>query len=121
MPDDPNNDPLKSLVMTAMMQALDQKARDELIAKALAALITPRESHGYSSRKMPTPLEEAFDYAVTNVARQIVTEMMHGEEAQAKLRAVIAAGFERFIAINPDTLGQAMADALTNKLAEGNR
>lgn len=109
-------DATKALVVAAMMQALDQKKRDELIAKALEALVAPGESYGYASRKQPSTLERAFEGAVAQMARQIVEEMVNTDDIRTRIRALIASAFEKMLSDN-DNLSTKMADAIVSAMS----
>lgn len=107
-----SNDPLNALVLTAMMQALDQNKRDELIRKALSALITPAGAAGYGQPRPTSPLEDAFNMAVRDVARGIVTEMVNTEEIRVQIRTLCTKAVEKAMA-EPDAIVDKMVSALT--------
>lgn len=108
-------DATEALVVAAMMQALDQKKRDELIAKALEALVaTPMNS--YTRRQDPSPLDEAFQSAVRSVANQIVKEMVDTDDIRTRIRALIASAFEKMLSDN-DNLSTKMAEAIVSAMS----
>lgn len=111
------NDPLNALVVTALFQALDQQKRDELIKKALAALVEPNfDSRGYRSSGKSV-LETAFITAVEQVANKIVIEMVsNSEEIRSRIRALCANAVERTFANSEDVASQ-MSKAFSSWLS----
>jgi hypothetical protein len=110
-------DATRALVVAAMMQALDQKKRDELIGKALEALVAPSSTnYGYgSNRPGPSELENAFRDAMRNLAQKIVAEMVNTDDVRAKIRDVAAAAFEKMVS-NKDALAEKMAAAIVEAM-----
>lgn len=109
------NDALNALVLTAMMQALSQQSRDELIRKALETLIKPKGEPQYGRPPPTSPLQDAFDYAVYQVAREIVGEMVQGEEIRTKIRELCSKAVEKAMA-NSEDITNRMANALAGAL-----
>lgn len=109
------NDALNALVLTAMMQALTQQSRDELIRKALEALIKPKGEQQYGRPAPTSPLEDAFNHAVWEVARKIVGEMVQGEEIRTKIRDLVTKAVEKAMATE-DEITSRMANALAGAL-----
>lgn len=108
-------DATKALVVTAMMQALDQNKRDELIMKALEALVAPQRN-SYMHRDDPSPLEEAFKSAVRDLAHSIVKEMVNTDEIRTKIRALISSAVEKMTA-DSDRLSGKMAEAIVSAMS----
>lgn len=116
-PGTPQNEALNALVLTAMMQALDQQKRDELIKSALATLIAPRKADsGYHSKVLPSVLEEAFGNAVEMLARQLVNEMVRNDAAiRTHVQALCTQAVEKAFA-DSDDISTKMASAFTAAL-----
>ncbi len=108
------NDALHALVATAMMQALDQAKRDELIRTALEHLITPLRSNAYQTAT--SPLQDAFNSAVRETARAIIEEMLTTEKVRVQIRTLAARAFEKMATDNGDLAGR-MAEALAGALS----
>lgn len=72
-------------------------ARDKIITDAIVALNTP--SSLYGGRKGPSPLQEAFNNAVTIAVNGLVRDLV--EQSPVRDRIVEAAN--AFIAVFPDT------------------
>ena len=108
------NEPLNALVLEAMLSALDRDKRDELIRKALEALITPPDSRGYGI-KAKSPLQEAFDQAVYDTARVIVKDMLATDEIRGQVRTLVAAAVGR-MTLDTDLLSERLANAITEAI-----
>jgi hypothetical protein len=98
---------LNALVTEAMFRALDEKKREELIKAALEALIKPVQQGGCGSR-MTTPIQDAFERAIREVAHNIVCEMCKTDEAQDAIREVV---FEKMLT-DKDRLASEMTSAM---------
>lgn len=80
---------LKQLVGENILKALDEQKREALIKSALDYLLTPPSPSGYST-KQPSPLQSAFNDAVTFSCRTIAKEIIEKDvETQAKIRDLI--------------------------------
>lgn len=103
---------LNALVTEAMFRALDEKKREELIKGALATLITPKQGP-YGSRVSSTPIQDAFDYAIHSMAREMVITMIKTPEAQEAISKVVTAAFHKMVE-DTDRLAAAMATAMVD-------
>jgi len=101
---------LNALVTEAMFRALDEKKREELIKAALEALVKPVKQGGYGSR-MTTPIQDAFESAIREVAHNIVCAMCKTDEAQDAIRGVVGAAFEKMLT-DKDRLASEMTSAM---------
>lgn len=114
MANEAKNEVLNALVLTAMMQALDQEKRDELFKKALATLIAPQASSGrYGETPKPSHLEEAFNSAVQTMATKIIKEMIESNDAIRKQVQSLCSEAVRKAFANSDELSTRMANAFT--------
>lgn len=107
-----SDDATKALVLDAMMKSLDQAKRDELIRRALEALVTPQHVHG--SRRN-SALEDAFQYAINGMAREIVREMLEQDDVKQRVREIVAKAFEKFTT-DGDRIATAMANAFVTAM-----
>ncbi len=117
----PTDNPLNALVITAMMQALDEQKRDQLIRKALEALIAPSAPSYGSSRPDPSELETAFNLAVFNTAREVVKEMLDTDEIRAKVRDLAARAFDKMIGADTEALAESMANTFVYAMTKRER
>jgi len=101
---------MKALVIEAMYKALDDKKREELIKAALESLVRPKDLGGYGQRGK-SDLELAFEIAVSDLAREIVREMIATDAIRQRVRELATAAFEKMLT-NRDALANEMASAL---------
>lgn len=109
-----DSDMLKALVLEAMMKSLDEKKREELLRGALETLITPVGRNVYGARAT-SPLEDAFDHAISGLARTIVREMLDTDEVKDRVRAIAQTAFQK-MASDQERIATAMADALVTAM-----
>ena len=110
-------DATKALILSAMMSAIDQKTRDNLIAKALETLIAPSSEGAYGRKAGPSRLEQAFAYAVEEMARKIVDEMIDTEEVRQRIRDIATVAFEK-MATDKDQIATRMAEAMIQAMTK---
>jgi len=85
---------LKKLVSEAILMAITQEQRGELMVKALASLIEPQE--GQYGRKHPSRIEEAFTNAASRIAEGQARELLEKDPAfQEKLKGLMMETMER--------------------------
>lgn len=106
---------LNALVTEAMFRALDEKKREELIKSALAALVKP-STGGYGHRST-TPIEDAFERAIREVAYDVVRELCKTKEALRAIEAVATEAFKKMLT-DKDRLATSMADAIVVALGK---
>jgi hypothetical protein len=112
-----DNDLLKSVVSEAIVKSLDEEKRNALIQGAIQALLTPQQTSGYYGRK-ETPVEQAFNEAVRNVAHKVAEEMLAGDErVRARLKELMNAALVKVMDDNREATVTKIADALAAGMA----
>lgn len=83
-----NEEHMKQMVSEAMLRSLDDKAREALIAKAMAYLMTPQEdTYG---RKKNSILQDAFQNAMYTAAQVVARELLTNDAGvQQKIRDLL--------------------------------
>lgn len=79
-----DSDKLQELMGTAILQSLDQIQRLTLIQGAITYLIAPQRSvgGGYGSDR-PSPIQEAFQSALRDLARKMATDLLTEDSSVA--------------------------------------
>jgi len=108
---------MKALVIEAMYKALDDKKREELIKIALESLVAPKQSGGYGYSQGKTEIQLAFELAVSDLAREIVREMIATDAIRQRVRELATAAFEKMLT-NRDALANEMASALVSAITK---
>jgi hypothetical protein len=86
---------LQTLVEKWVLDQITPEQRNEIVSKAVAGLLGPRKDN--YGRVTVSPLEEAFNQAVTTVMHKIVREMVeNNEEAKAKIAAMVGEALHSF-------------------------
>lgn len=107
---------MKEFVSEAILRTIDDKTRDTLIAEAMRYLLTKESNRGYGTGR--SPLQEAFDYALINVARELVRDMLTADEkVMGALRAVIVTATEKALVVKRDET----IDNITNAIVKSFR
>jgi len=102
------------IMVTAMMQALDQGKRDELIKEAIKHIIEkPKDNYG---TPRSSPLELAFHYAVDQAAKEIVSEEIKRPEVRDRIQEAVRVALTKFL--DTEKLGEAMANNLWSMFDE---
>src|SRR6266446_10736215 len=70
---------MREIISEALLRAIDEKKRDELILAALRYLTTPQKPYGNGPMR-EAPLAEVFQYAVRNLAQECATKMLSDNE-----------------------------------------
>lgn len=114
---DVSDDQLAGFVSAAILGAVSEAQRDELIKDAIRFLLTPSDKsrgYGYTRR---TPLQDAFDIAVEGVCREMVKEMFQKDEAvRREIKKVITEGYQRALADH-----EPLISAIAASIAKGFR
>lgn len=100
---------VRVIVAEGMMKAIDQEARDKLVADAIKHLLA--EPSGQYGSRLPSPLATAFHEAVTFVAREMVMESVRGDEiVRARVAEVVRKSLEKLF--DSDRMAQLICDKL---------
>lgn len=79
-----------SLASKAIFDSLDQATRDDVVKQALQYLMTPKKSDTWSSTPGKTPLQEAFDQAIWQVATKVVRDRVENDpEVTARVNELL--------------------------------
>lgn len=110
---------MKALVIEAMYKSLDDAKREELIKGAIATLLTPTTSgHGVYGR-ITSPLKDAFDMAIQQVARDLVFETVRAEgPIRERIKALCGDALGRLVLADDNLLATELATAFVRALRE---
>jgi len=108
---------LEALVQQWVLQQLDDGKREEIITQAIAHLMAPQKDR-YGSARNITPLQEAFNLAISQAVHRIAREMIdNNEEVQNKMRLEMGKAIETFFTTSYDApgslFGQKLAEAFS--------
>ena len=104
---------MKAIVVEALYKGLDEKKREELIKGALAHLIQPQGSGSgsYGTYGRTSPLQDAWNMAASQVARDVVRdEVNNNPEVRGKIAEIFTKAWTKALANE---------DAVVDKVAEG--
>jgi hypothetical protein len=102
---------IKDFVAEAILQQLDDATKNEMIAGALKHLVTKGKSRGYPHTEYPSPLEEAYNRAVSETARGIVGELVK-DEFKDRIESVCRDALEKIFAENREKLVDGIAQSM---------
>ena len=106
------DDQMREIVSAAILQTVTTENRDALIAQAIANLLAPNSS-GYGRKE--SPLQEAFNSAVFNKAKQIVVEALDLDETlNTKIKAIVIEAAEK--ALSEEKRGE-MINSMASAIA----
>lgn len=110
---------MRELVGEALLKAITEEQRTVLVQGAIRELLSPKRD-GYSGRSS-TPLQDAFNRAIYDVAHKLVAEKLTADpEVQAKVGALVSEAFVRaFEADRREDLVSKIARAISDGLAGG--
>ena len=107
---------MKDIVSAAIMQTMTAENRDTLIRAAITNLISPVSRGNYGSQNT-SPLQDAFNYAVRNVAEKLVTEMLQDDAGlKGQIRNLVTAAMEQIT--NDDERREKLVSRLANNISE---
>jgi hypothetical protein len=88
-----DDEAMKAIITKSIMDSLTPERREALIAEAIKGLLNAETGSGYNRR---TKLQEAFDWAVQTVARDVaMSELAKDEGIKTKIREMFMAGWEK--------------------------
>lgn len=110
------DDQLGQVLGAHIVASISEGQRDKLITDSLAYLLRPeKQSYGAPSK---SPLQYAFDNALSRLCAQVVQEMVaNDDEMMAKVREAVRASFEAVLE-HDDTLRENIGRAIASTLAE---
>jgi hypothetical protein len=117
-----DSDAVRDIVAKGIVQALGEEQRDAVLRQAVEHLIAvPKSSYGSPGK---SPLQEAFDRAVTGAANTIVREMLNEDAVKAQVDAAIRAKVTAMLADGGgylyETIGFAVGESV-QKMIRGER
>jgi predicted NAD-dependent protein-ADP-ribosyltransferase YbiA (DUF1768 family) len=109
---------IQGFVEQAIMAQIGEEQRNAVIAQAVTALLTPRESIlGY--RKTATPLQDAFDNAVRMVAFKAAQDLIENEsEARAQILKMVSTPIAEICKGEYDGLADRIGEAVGQAVTE---
>lgn len=113
-----NDDAMKSLVAKAIVDSLTPETREKLIGDAVTQTLTkPEQSGSYSEKR--SPLQRAFDYAVSAEAERYAREHLANDGAfKAQVEALFADVAKKLFEDNRDDLVSSIATIIRNALTK---
>ena len=105
------DDQMREIVSAAILQTVTAENRDALITAAISSLLKPNSS-GFGAKE--SPLQAAFNSAIHQKAKQIVTEMLDADEQikTALENIIISAAKKAFSAEKKNDMIDSMASAI---------
>jgi hypothetical protein len=109
---------IQGIVEQAILSQLSAEQREKVLAQAVTALMTPQESSmGY--RKTSTPLQEAFDTAVRQVAATEVRKIIEEDsEARQKILELVGVSIAEVCKGNYDGLPERIGEAIGGQVSQ---
>lgn len=105
---------MRELLAQAVFASLDEVKRDVLIKSAIQHLVT-QNTDRYDRT---SPIENAFNYAVRDVAQKIAAEMLTNDSSvQEKIRALLNEAMVRLTETNREKTVEKLADAIAAGMA----
>ena len=96
------------------MGTLTPEIQKQMIQAAISALLNPT-IHGYN--RDTTPIQQAFNAAVTQVTRDIALEHVKNDpEIRPKLLELMRLTADKVLGIDADSMATRMADAFVNSI-----
>jgi hypothetical protein len=110
---------MKALVIEAMYKSLDEQKRAELIKGAIATLLTTRrDGHGFYAKES-SPLQDAFNNAIQQVARELVFEQVRAEgPIRESIKKLCGEALGRLVLADDNLLATELAGAIVRALRE---
>ena len=109
-----NDENMKDIIAKAVLDSMTPESRTEMIQAAIKSLLTKPVGNTYDKK---SPIQEAFDSAVRQVANQIAREQIIGNmEISSAITALIAEAWGKLI---NDENRSALIDKLVSALEKG--
>lgn len=111
-----DSESLKAIMSEAILRALDDATKERLIKEAIAHLLAPQPPAYNGAPRRPSPLEEAYKWAVETYAKRTAHEMLEKDEAlQAQVKGLLNEAMERAFTKHRE----ATVERVANAIAEG--
>ena len=105
---------LREATTQALMGVLTPEVREEILRKAIVSLLNPGTN---SWDRGKSPIEQAFDNAVTQIAREEAIRMVKEDPAlQANVQSLLRKTADLMLNTDQDKLAQRMADAFLESI-----
>ena len=105
------NEQIKDFVAEAILHQLDDATKQEMITEALKHLLAKPEKKNHWDKSIPSPLEEAYNRAVSITANGIVGELVRGEFKE-RIEAVVREALEKVFTENREKLVEGIAHSM---------
>ena len=107
---------VQSIASAAIFDHLDQEARDSIIKQAVQHLLTPeKDRNSYGVGK--TPLQRAFDQAISQAAHKVVREQIENDPAvQEKILEMLGPLLNSAMEAEAKELDTTLADKIGSAL-----
>jgi hypothetical protein len=110
-----SDEQLNGVIAGAVLQAMTPEARQELLAKAVGSLLTPKKESWQKDAK--SPLQEAFERAVFSVAHDVCREELKNDTVvREKVRGMVVAAVEKAM-LNQEKIVENLAARLSDLLS----
>lgn len=83
-----DNDQFTMVIAKSIIEQMTPEARDKIITDAIAALNKPTQGMGYGA-KSETPLQRAFNQAVTLAVQDLVVKIVRADDGESPLGKAI--------------------------------
>jgi hypothetical protein len=105
---------LREATAQAIMGTLTPEVRGQIIQKAISALLAPSTN---SWDKKKSPIELAFEQAITQLARDEAKRMIAEDEpTRLKVQELLRTTADKVLNADADKLAQRMADAFVDSI-----
>lgn len=113
-----NDEQLQKVIAAAVLQTIDGERKDALLKGAIQYMLAPTSAGSYERSR--SPLQRAFESAVDQVARQVVTEKLTSDAAFiAQVDALFAeAAKKAFADENRGPLADRIATAIRDAMSK---
>jgi hypothetical protein len=110
-----NEETIRSVVSEVILASIGDEQRQNLIKAAIVHLMTPPERSIHDRGPRSSPIQDAFNHAVENMARRLAFEMLEKDESfHTKIRELISEGLEKVMTTNREATVQRISSALAD-------
>lgn len=112
-----SEDEARAIAADAFTKAMTPEKRDELIRAAIVNIITPKDNGRFSSTPNKSILQEAFERAVNDYAREWCKNwILNDPECKAQLEDVVRAGWVKALVTDRESTVNKIAVAMSESL-----